>query len=91
MNSLVYEKSLRFSLIRSAEHSVGSLINHIQVDSQKLQLLGEALGNVIALPILILVGIYLMYSAAGLSFLAGIGVLLIMVVVILFVGRRYTK
>ena len=77
--------------MRSTEYSVGSLINHIQVDSQKLYLLGEALGNVIALPIMIAFGVFLMYTAVGISFLAGIAVLAIMLAITLLVGRRYSK
>jgi len=89
VNGLVYEKSLKFSLMRSAEHSQGSLVNHIQVDSDKLYNLGIAMGGVVILPLLIGVGIYFMYAAVGISFLAGIGVLIIMGAVNFCVGKSY--
>ena len=89
VNGLVYEKSLKFSLMRSAEHSQGSLVNHIQVDSDKLYNLGVAMGGVVILPLLIGVGIYFMWAAVGISFLAGIGVLVIMGAVNFCVGKAY--
>ncbi len=91
VNGLVYEKSLRFSLLRSAEHSQGSLVNHIQVDSDKLYNLGLAMGGTMILPLLIGVGIYFMWAAVGISFLAGIGVLIIMGAVNFCVGKSYFK
>jgi len=89
VNGLVYEKSLNFSIIQSAEHSQGSLVNHLQVDSEKLYYLGLALGGVMTLPILIGVGIYFMWMAVGIAFLSGIGVLLIMTLVNFIVGKTY--
>ncbi len=91
INGLVYEKALRFSIIRSPEHSQGSLINHIQVDSQKLYYLGMAVGGVVVLPLMIGVGIYFMWAAVGYSFVAGIGVLVIMSGVNFVVGKKYFK
>ena len=89
INGIIYEKSLKFSLIRSADHSQGSLVNHIQVDSEKLYYLGLALGGVITLPILIAAGVFLMYSAVGISFLSGIGVIFIMGLINFAVGKKY--
>jgi len=89
INGLVYEKSLKFSLIQSAEHSQGSLINHIQVDTEKLYSLGLALGSAVTLPVLIGVGIYFMYMAVGIAFLPGIGVILLMTIVNFLVGKRF--
>ena len=77
VNGLVYEKALKFSLIRSVEHSQGSLVNHIQVDSEKLFYLGMGVGHTLLLPITVSVGIYFMWAAVGISFLSGIGVLIV--------------
>ena len=78
MNGAIYEKILRFSLIRSVEHSAGSLINHIQVDSESLNYAAWSLTNVSTLPVVLTVGIYLMWISVGASFLSGLGVILIM-------------
>jgi len=91
VNGLVYEKALKFSLIRSAEHFQGGLVNHIQVDSQKLFNLGMGIGGSFVLPVAIGVGIYFMYAAVGISFLAGIGVLIIMSGVNFLIGMKFFK
>ena len=78
INGMIYEKILRFSLIRSVEHNSGSLVNHIQVDSGRMDWAAWYLSNVINLPVILGVGIYLMYVAVGISFLSGMGVLALM-------------
>ena len=78
VNGMIYEKILRFSLIRSAEHNTGSLINHIQVDSERLSYTAWDLSHVITLPVVLSVGIYFMWASVGISFLSGLGVILIM-------------
>lgn len=77
INGLIYEKSLKFSLIRSVEHSQGSLVNHLQVDSATLFYLGMGVGGTIVLPFTLGIGIYFMWAAVGISFLSGIGVLIV--------------
>jgi len=91
VNGLVYEKALKFSLIRSAEHFQGGLVNHIQVDSGKLFNLGIGIGGSIVLPISIAIGIYFMWAAVGISFLSGIGVLIIMSGVNFWIGMKFFK
>ena len=66
-------------------------MNHIQVDSEKLYYLGVAIGGTIVFPLLIIVGVYFMWTAVGLSFLAGIGVLLITAAINFCVGNGYFK
>lgn len=91
VNALVFEKAMNFSLIRSVDHSVGSLMNHIQVDSEKLYYLGMALGGAISLPLLIAAGVYFMYAAVGISFLSGVGVIVLMGLLNFVVGNKYLE
>ena len=70
VNGLVYEKALKFSLIRSVDHSQGSLVNHIQVDSEKLYELEVAIGGSMTMPLLIAIGLYFMYIAVGIFILS---------------------
>jgi len=89
VNGMIYEKILRFSLIRSAEHNAGSLVNHIQVDSERLTFAAWELASVINLPITLGVGIYLMWVSVGINFLSGLGVILILSLVNFLFSKIY--
>ncbi len=91
VNGMIYEKILRFSLMRSAEHNAGSLVNHIQVDSQRLTYAAWELTNVISLPVTLGIGIYLMWVSVGISFLSGVGIILIMSLINTIFSKIYFK
>ena len=91
VNGMIFQKIMKFSLIRSVEHNSGSLVNHIQVDSGRMDYAAWHLSNVINLPIVLGVGIYLMWEAVGISFLSGIGVLALMSLINIFWGKFYFK
>jgi len=91
VNGVIYEKTLRFSLMRSVDHNQGSLVNHIQVDSNRLTYLAWQLSNILNLPLIFGVGIYFMWAAVGISFLSGLGVLLIMGLVNFIFSKVYGK
>jgi len=75
--------------MRSVEHSQGSLVNHIQVDSETLYYMGMGLTNIVVLPISIGLGIYFMWSAVGVAFLAGLGMLILIGGINFFVSIKY--
>ena len=91
VNGMIYEKILRFSLMRSAEHNAGSLVNHIQVDSQRLTYAAWELTNVISLPVTLGIGIYLMWVSVGISFLSGVGIILVMSLINTVFSKIYFK
>lgn len=91
INGLVYEKCLKFPLIRSTEHSFGSIVNHIQVDSQKLSEIGWILEGFFVVPISMAIGFYFMYTSVGLSFLTGIGVILLMMWLNYGIGKKFLR
>ena len=80
MNMLIYSKSLRFSLKNSKKYSIGQLINFMQVDSQKFRDLPFHLGGVIFLPLQLILAIVLMYRVIGISFSAGLGMILLSII-----------
>src|SRR5689334_18505883 len=88
IDGLIYEKALKFSLTRSVEHSLGSLVNHIQVDSMRLQKFGTVVEGFTSIPMMIIMGFYFMYSAVGLSFFAGFGVIAVNIVVNIAIGKK---
>ena len=91
INSYIYYKSLSFSLIRSQNHSIGSLINHMQVDAMKLDYLFQVISGVIIFPLQLAAGIYIMYYLVGIAFLPGFGIILLMSVVNYGLGKLYMK
>ena len=91
VNGMIYDKILRFSLMRSAEHNAGSLVNHIQVDSSRLTYAAWELSSVINLPITLGVGVYLMWASVGITFLSGVGVILMMSLVNFVFSKIYFK
>jgi len=88
---MIYEKILRFSLMRSVDHNAGSLVNHIQVDSQRLTYAAWELTSVINLPVTLGVGIYLMWVSVGITFLSGLGVILVMSLINFVFSKIYFK
>ena len=89
VNAMIYHKTLNFSIIRSKEHSVGSLINHMQVDSIKLTYLSQILADVIIFPLQMLVGLFIMYKLVGIAFLPGICIIIVMGIINYFLGKLF--
>ena len=64
INGLVYDKIFKFNLLNKSKHTVGTIVNLIQSDSQKISNLVYLIvfvSNLIAL----FAGIYLIYYYAG--------------------------
>jgi len=91
LNGMIYEKALKFSLIRSVEHSQGSLVNHIQVDSEKLFYFGIGIGQTILLPLTLVIGVYFMWIAVGISFLSGMAMLFLIIFANSAIGKKTVK
>lgn len=87
----VFNKALKYPTLCSKEFQLSELINYSQVDAQRMTYLGFYTSAVIFFPIQLGVGIYLMYNFIGVSFLAGIGVILIMSVFILINSKLNAK
>jgi len=91
LNGVIYSKTLRFSLMRSVEHNQGSLVNHIQVDSERLTWTAWEMSNVMNLPVILGIGIYFLWVSVGISFLSGLGVILIMSLINYVFSKIYFK
>ncbi|EAS00380.2 ABC transporter C family protein (macronuclear) [Tetrahymena thermophila SB210] len=85
------EKSLRYSLLSTDDYKVGSLVNMIQVDGQRLQFLFNQFSSICFLPLQLGFGIYLMSDIIGISFLFGVGVMLLMGFINFLIGRFSLK
>lgn len=72
---LVYSKTLSISLIRSKDHSIGSIVNLYEIDCEKVEKMITLLKDLFVIPIQILIGIGIIYYLVGLSFLAGLAMM----------------
>lgn len=91
MTAMIYDKITKFSLMRAIEHSTGSIVNHVQVDADKIYNLCVAIGGSIIMPLQIGFGVYLTCSIVGKAFLAGVGVIVVMGLVNVYIGSVYYK
>lgn len=87
----IFNKALKYPTLCSKEFQLSELINYSQVDAQRMTSLGFSTAAVLFFPIQLGVGIYLMYHFIGVSFLAGIGVILVMGVFIWINSRLNAK
>jgi len=83
----IYEKVLRFSLLRSSDYSPGDLTNLLVVDTHKLYLCMIRIHSMFVFPMLLLQSIVFMYTQVNVSFLAGFMVVGVMG----FVGTIFMK
>ena len=67
---------------------IGEIVNLMQVDLQRVQLLSIVIPTIILTPYSLIIGIVLMYLQVGSSFYAGFIVLVVMSFFTLFVGVK---
>ena len=75
--SLIYKKSLKVSNATNKKFQLGEIINFVQVDAGKLMMISENIASVLKLPVLIGVCVITLFYFLGVSFLAGIVVILL--------------
>ena len=85
---LIYTKSLRFASIAQKDFSESEIINYSQVDAQRFSSGGYEFAAILIAPLHIVVGIWLMYHFIGISFLAGIIVLILVLGITYFLTKR---
>jgi ATP-binding cassette subfamily C (CFTR/MRP) protein 1 len=77
LSVLLYEKSLKHPVLCQKKYSVSEIINYSQVDAQRMTYMGFQLTALIFTPIQVLIGLWLMYNFIGISFLSGVGVMVV--------------
>jgi ATP-binding cassette, subfamily C (CFTR/MRP), member 1 len=87
----IYDKALKYPTLCSKKFPTSELINYSEVDAQRMSEMAYSLSDVILLPIQLAVGIYLMYSFIGVSFLAGMGIIFLLAVQTFFMSKLSTK
>lgn len=91
LNICIFEKATKYPTLCSKKYSVAELINYSQVDAQRLTNLGYYTSAVLFIPIQLGVGIFLMYNFIGVSFLAGMGVIVVIGLVVFGCNRLQLK
>lgn len=87
----IFEKATKYPTLCSKKYTVAELINYSQVDAQRLTYLGFYSTAVLFIPFQLGVGIFLLYSFIGVSFLAGFGIIIVIGLVVFFVNKLNTK
>lgn len=89
LSLLIYNKSLRISLLLQKQFSSSDIINYSQVDSERMTYFGNQLSSLLSTPIQLVIGIVIMWFFIGISFLAGLITTVIMIW-ITFIVSKYT-
>jgi ABC-type bacteriocin/lantibiotic exporter with double-glycine peptidase domain len=70
---------------------VSEIINYSQVDAQRMTNMGVQLTSVLYTPLQILIGVWLMYSYIGFSFLFGMGTMVVMIAATFLLAKKISK
>lgn len=87
LSLMLYEKSLKHPVLCLKKYSVSEIINYSQVDAQRMTYMGFQLTALIFTPLQVIIGLWLMYSFIGISFLSGVAVM-IMTITLTFVFSK---
>jgi len=85
---LIYSKSLKFASIAEKDFSESEIINYSQVDAERLSGGGYEFAAILIAPLQIVVGILMMYYFIGISFLSGIIMLIVVLLITYFITKR---
>jgi ABC-type bacteriocin/lantibiotic exporter with double-glycine peptidase domain len=89
--ALIYDKVTKSSIFIKNQISEGEILNYIQVDSEKLNYLFSSLPAIIIIPVNIIVSFYALFQLFGKTFLVGVEMIIIMVLIIWLVQYFYLK
>ncbi|XP_015764594.1 PREDICTED: multidrug resistance-associated protein 1-like, partial [Acropora digitifera] len=88
---MVYSKALLLNNSARKESTAGEIVNLMSVDAQRLMDLMTYLNSLWSSPFQIIVSLYFLYNTMGVSILAGVGVMLLMVPTNVLVSRIARK
>ncbi|KAH9124734.1 hypothetical protein AeMF1_004553 [Aphanomyces euteiches] len=83
----VFAKSLRLSSRAQQSRSTGEITNLMSIDAARLQKLTLDLHTIWVVPYLIIISCFLLYDELGISFIAGIAVILLVIPITLALSR----
>ena len=89
VTALIYEKVTKTSIFIKSQISEGEILNFIQVDSEKLNFLFASLPKILTVPFNLIVSFYALFLFFGKSFIFGLKILVIMILIIWYIQHRY--
>ena len=87
LTAMIYKKSLRLSNEGRAAKSTGDIVNYMAVDTQRLQDLTQYGQQLWSAPLQITLCMLSLYNLVGISMLAGVGVMILMIPINGFIAR----
>lgn len=93
--SLIYRKTLLVKLNELNKYSIGQIVNYMSIDTDSIVNGFPSFHSLWSLPLKIAIALYLLYSQIGISFLVGVGFVIILIPINKFIsdfiGRVQTK
>ena len=89
LKNLIFDKILKLS--PSININTGEIYNFIQVDSKKLCKLIIFLPNIVSIPILLFAYNYLLYQYIGISFIPGLIIMIIVLIINYYYRTQFSK
>ena len=89
LKNLIFDKILKLS--PSVEINTGEIYNFVQIDSNKLCKLIINIPNIFSIPIIIIAYNYLLYKYIGMSFIAGVVVMIIFLIINYYYRTQFSK
>ena len=89
VTALIYDKVTKTSIFIKSQISEGEILNFIQVDSEKLNFLFTSLPKILTVPFNLVVSFYALFLFFGKSFVFGLGILLVMILIIWYIQYKY--
>jgi len=86
---LVYEKALMLNSKARGKSTAGEMVNLMSVDAQRLMELMAYINSLWSSPLQIAGAIYFLYNTLGISVLAGVGVLILIIPVNMLFGSKW--
>jgi ABC-type multidrug transport system fused ATPase/permease subunit/rubredoxin len=87
LTAMIYSKAMKLSNEGRASKSTGDIVNHMAVDTQRLQDLAQYGQQLWSAPFQITLCMISLYNLLGLSMLAGVGVMILMIPINGFVAK----
>lgn len=91
LTSLVYEKSMRLSTRSRSNRTTGDIVNMVSVDTVRVQTCAQEIGTLIVAPTELFVCIYSLWKLLGVSSLAGLVTILVVIPINTLIVRYQKK
>ncbi|KAL3251422.1 hypothetical protein MRX96_055163 [Rhipicephalus microplus] len=88
----IYRKALKISSEGQQDYTVGEMVNLVSVDADRVFRLAASFGFISSAPLLIIISIVLLWQYLGVACLAGIGVMIVimpLVLIVMSLGQKY--